>query len=81
MASNLKLCAEQCFTVATPICTQLLFDCKALFRMFLSHEFIEAAHLVEAKLDSFDVKVLDAPLSRNAKLFAQRTLVFLILLI
>lgn len=78
MTNSLKMCAKQCEPI-TPICVQLLFDCKTFFFMFLNHEFIEIAQIIELKLDPFDLKLLEAPLSRNAKLFTQRTLVIFLI--
>lgn len=55
------------------ICTQLLFDCKCLFIMFRKKEFVEVEQIIEKKLDPFIFKLISTPISRNAKLFAQRT--------
>jgi hypothetical protein len=72
LAKTLKNCANNCSN-APSICTQLLFDCKTLFLMFLHKDFMEAANVLESKLDPFDLSVVSTPLSRNAKLFVQRT--------
>uniref|UniRef100_A0A914D002 Conserved oligomeric Golgi complex subunit 1 n=1 Tax=Acrobeloides nanus TaxID=290746 RepID=A0A914D002_9BILA len=72
LSEILKTCADDCF-VTPLVCTQLLFDAKALFLMFPNKQFIEAATILEAKIDPFDLKILSTPLSRNAKLFTQRT--------
>lgn len=79
LSAALQRCASQC-SAAQVICAQLLFDCKALFLMFLDKAFIETAKALEAKLDPFELSVLSAPLSKNAKLFVQRTSVSLCLL-
>lgn len=75
MATNLKLCCTQCLKTTNSICFQLLFDCKTFFLMFLNHEFIEAAQIIESKLNVIDLKLLEVSLNQNAKLFVQRTFV------
>uniref|UniRef100_A0A915EJ09 Conserved oligomeric Golgi complex subunit 1 n=1 Tax=Ditylenchus dipsaci TaxID=166011 RepID=A0A915EJ09_9BILA len=73
LSSNLKQCAQACSS-APLICTQLLFDCRALFLMFpVNKGFIEAAEMLQAKIDPFELKLVSTPISKNAKLFAQRT--------
>jgi hypothetical protein len=72
LCQSLMECAERCAPIPV-ICTQLLLDCKALFQMFPDKQFLDAAQLIEAKLDPIELSVLQEPLARNAKLFAQRT--------
>lgn len=75
LSKNLKKCAEEC--ISSPlICTQLLFDCKTLFIMFRKKRFAEAEKIIESKLDPFILELISTPISRNAKLFAQRTSVY-----
>lgn len=74
MLSELLAQCEQCAQIPL-ICTQLLFDCKALFQMFPDKRFLDAAQQFEAKLDPIELSVLEEPLARNSKLFAQRTTV------
>uniref|UniRef100_A0A914Y702 Conserved oligomeric Golgi complex subunit 1 n=1 Tax=Panagrolaimus superbus TaxID=310955 RepID=A0A914Y702_9BILA len=72
LSKSLIETASACSAVSV-ICTQILFDCKSLFFMFLDKGFVEAASIIENKLDPFNKAVLTEPLSKNAKIFVQRT--------
>ena len=45
--------------------------------MFMDKGFVEAAEIIESKLDPFNKAVLTDPLTKNAKIFVQRTSVCL----
>ena len=45
--------------------------------MFPDKQFLEISKQIEAKMDPIEVNILQEPLLRNAKLFAQRTAVCL----
>uniref|UniRef100_A0AC34QBC3 Uncharacterized protein n=1 Tax=Panagrolaimus sp. JU765 TaxID=591449 RepID=A0AC34QBC3_9BILA len=64
--------AKSCCS-STPVCTQVQFDAKILFFMFLNKDFMEAVQIVEEKMDPITRTILAEPLTKNAKLFVQRT--------
>lgn len=66
--------AKSCCT-SIPVCTQVQFDAKILFFMFVNKDFMEAVQIVEEKMDPITRTILAEPLTKNAKLFVQRTTV------
>jgi len=75
LAQLLVQCADSGGAKIPLICTQLLFDCKALYQQFPDPRLLEAARQLEASLDPIELSVLQEPLARNARLFAARTAV------
>ncbi|KAL3100995.1 hypothetical protein niasHS_001455 [Heterodera schachtii] len=72
LAQLLCQCTENCAPIPQ-IHTQLLLDAKTLFLMFSDKCFLDIVHQLETKMDPIELNVLQAPIARNAKLFAQRT--------
>ncbi|KAL7074456.1 hypothetical protein ACQ4LE_006836 [Meloidogyne hapla] len=68
----LQQCSNNCVSIPA-ICVQLIFDCKAFFQMFPDKQFLEISKQIETKMDPIEMNILQEPLLRNAKLFAQRT--------
>nr|CAD2127890.1 unnamed protein product [Meloidogyne enterolobii] len=68
----LQQCLNNCASIPA-ICVQLIFDCKAFFQMFPDKQFLEISKQIESKMDPIEMNILQEPLLRNAKLFAQRT--------
>lgn len=68
--------AKACSSTVS-ICLQVIFDAKALFFMFVNKDFMEAIEIAEEKLDPITKAVMDEAISKNAKLFVQRTAVSL----
>uniref|UniRef100_A0A7E4UPL7 Conserved oligomeric Golgi complex subunit 1 n=1 Tax=Panagrellus redivivus TaxID=6233 RepID=A0A7E4UPL7_PANRE len=73
LAKSLIEAATKAATDVPMILAQVLFDAKTLFFMFMDPGLLEAVKIVEEKLDPINRAVLVEPLTKNAKLYVQRT--------
>lgn len=74
LSASLIECATDC-APNTRICAQILFDSKALFLLFLNKDFLEAVRIIETKMEPVHLKLLSDPLSKSARIFAQKSTV------